>query len=678
MLNTFKTILDATPDPLVIVNVSGNILFANKQAEKLFEYSQSEFQEMFLEQLMPERYREIHKKHTAEYFKRPRFRPMGGELELYGLTKGGREFPVEISLSPLDSEVGLLAMASIRDVTKKKNLVTLWKIERDYNRDQFDFLALLEATPDALIIVDRMGHILYANGQSRKLFGYEQSEFLDMILEQLIPERYRRAHTRYREHYFSKPRFRPMGKDLELYCLKKDGTEIEVEISLSPLEAEEGLLAMATIRGVSERKGRVLSKVEREYNQRQNNFIAYLCHELRNPIGGIRGSVDCMKEGSKDILVNSQKNKLGVPEMQRISEAGKLIADGLNDIDDCLDHIRTILDNSMILLDIERNDLKIDLKSFDFSKEMWEVCRILQSKAERKGLYLTVSLIEENLWIVADPLRLKQIVINLGSDIISKTNEGSVKITFIGSKSEKGDRISLEIRVGGPKYLESYELERLLEDVSVISMGNKYGKNGGIGFIIARILANRMGGKVAVETGKDFGMAYVFSMHCDCIIKKSEILPGPSKELCILVVEDNEINRKTLEFSLKKAGFRCILAENGLEAISQYVQHSNSIDLILMDVMMPVLDGLGATREIRRLESEGNLARVPIIGLSGNALQVNEQDAFDAGMDAYLTKPYKKEEVFQRMAVLLFQENKMTTSKSNVQESQKSESKEET
>ena len=676
MLKTFKPILDANPDALIIVNEIGKIVFTNPQAEKLFGYDHDELQNILLEQLMPERYRKQHQNHRIGFFQKPRVRPMGGELELYGCKKSGEEFPVEISLSPLDSDEGKLAMAAVRDVTKRKNFLTLWKIEREYHQNQFNFIAILEATPDALIVINASGKIIFANIQSERLFGYSRIELQDMLVEQLMPERYRQRHQSHRKGYFNDPRFRPMGKNLELYGLKKMGEEFPVEISLSPLECEEGILTMASIRDVTLRKNQALLQIEREYNQKQSNFIAYLCHELRNPISGIQGSVNIIKEHFENLPKSLQKPPSLVPMMQNLAQTGSAIAESLNDIDLCMAHIQAILDDSLIITELNENKLQLINNPFDVAQAIYEVSRLLQSKAEYKGLEVKLNLQEEKLWAKGDILRIKQIIFNLGSNAIKFTEKGYIEIMLaVEEQTAKHFQFEIKVTCTG-KGLGQDQIDKLFEKIPQFSMGEKY-EGSEFGLQIAKKLSDLMDGHLFIESTKGVGITYRFIMQSEVLlaekkqelqeIKHTTIPSSPIKSLTILIVDDNEINRKILKHNLEKVGHHCLLASDGLKAIEQYIKHSTSIDIILMDILMPELDGLSTTRRIRQLEKENKSSKshVPIIGLSANSLSTQQQEAFDAGMNAYLTKPYKSEEIFQRIAVLVFSEQAILNTKKN-------------
>jgi PAS domain S-box-containing protein len=192
---------------------------------------------------------------------------MGKGRELWGRRKDGSEFTVEISLSPLKTETGTLVISIIRDTTARR------KVEER-------FRGFLEAAPDAIIVVNREGNMVILNTQAERLFKHTREDLLGKPVETLVPERFRRRHGDHRGGFFADPRVRPMGSGLELFGLRSDGSEFPVEISLSPIETEEGVLVSAAIRDISDRK-RVETKL-RASLQEKEVLLKEIHHRVKN------------------------------------------------------------------------------------------------------------------------------------------------------------------------------------------------------------------------------------------------------------------------------------------------------------------------------------------------------------------------------------------------------------
>ncbi|HZF52655.1 MAG TPA: PAS domain S-box protein [Polyangiaceae bacterium] len=236
-----QTLLDAVPDAMIIADREGAIVVVNTQAEKLFAYAPGELLGQRVEALMPERFRAGHPARRDSYRDQPRVRPMGASGSiLYGRRKDGSEFPAEISLSPLETEAGTLTIAAIRDGT-------------DRRKAEDNLRALLNAAPDAVVMVNRAGTITAINEQAEDLFGFAREELVGEPVSALIPERFHRDHPGHIQGYFESPRRRAMGAGTTLAARRKDGSEFPAEISLSPFDSPEGPIAITSIRDVSAR-----------------------------------------------------------------------------------------------------------------------------------------------------------------------------------------------------------------------------------------------------------------------------------------------------------------------------------------------------------------------------------------------------------------------------------------
>ncbi|MBI1937036.1 MAG: PAS domain S-box protein [Ignavibacteriales bacterium] len=236
-----KQVIESAPNAMVLLNDEGKINLVNSQMEKLFGYKRNELIGRRIEMLMPERFRNRHPEYRENFFSDPTTRAMGVGRDLFGLKKDGSEIPIEIGLNPIKTEEGVFVLASIIDITERK-------------RAEERFRRVVESSPNAIVLVNSEGKINLVNVQTEKLFGYSREEIIGKKIEQLIPERFRNKHSDYRDGFFMNPSTRAMGAGRDLYGLRKDGSEIPVEIGLNPINTEEGILVLASIIDITTRK----------------------------------------------------------------------------------------------------------------------------------------------------------------------------------------------------------------------------------------------------------------------------------------------------------------------------------------------------------------------------------------------------------------------------------------
>jgi|GEM_PF-388716 len=267
---TFAAILNSAPDAIVITDADAQIVLVNRQTEQLFGYQREALLGQPVEVLLPERLRELHAQHRATFVNEPHTRPMGVGLDLVARRNDGTEFPVEVSLSPLHTDDGLLITSVIRDVSERK------RVEAELRASQARLAGVLEIAEDAIVSVDDTQHIQRFNHGAEATFGYDAAEVIGQHLDMLIPPRFHTAHQQHVRGFAGAPEIaRTMGERREIYGLRKDGTEFPAEASISKLRVGDETVFTVILRDTTERK-RAADELERKVQQRTAHLNALL------------------------------------------------------------------------------------------------------------------------------------------------------------------------------------------------------------------------------------------------------------------------------------------------------------------------------------------------------------------------------------------------------------------
>jgi PAS domain S-box-containing protein len=467
----FGDLLELTPDAILMLNVTGRIVFVNTQAERVFGYDRGTLLGKPVEMLLPERFRGMHNEHRSRFFAAPRTRSMGAGLELYGLRSDGAEFPVEISLSPLVTDEGTIVMSAVRDITQRKEA-------------EQKFRSLLESAPDAMVIVGRDGLISLVNSQTERLFGYRREELLGKPVELLVPARYRGKHSGHRTGFFSQPRARSMGAGLELFGLRRDGSEFPVEISLSPLETEEGMFVSAAIRDATVRKR--YEQGLQEANRLKSVFLANMSHELRTPLNAIIGFSEFLIDEKVGTLNGKQKEYL---------------TDVLNSGRHLLQLINDVLDLSKV----EAGKMEVRAEPFSVRQAIEEVCTGTASLAASKKIEVERQIADKLDQVTLDRQKFIQVLYNLLSNALKFSDEGA---SVCVSASQHDGSLELSVRDTGIGIRREDRDKLFVEFQQLDSGATRRFEGTGLGLALTKKLVEVQGGRIGVESERGQGSTF--------------------------------------------------------------------------------------------------------------------------------------------------------------------------
>jgi PAS domain S-box-containing protein len=612
----------------IIIHREGMILDTNETFLYMFGFSNLEetSDTNYIRDLVVPDYQDIVKQHVAASSSETynaRFQRKDG-VSFWGETRG---FTIDYKGKPT-------RVAIINNITPQV------QAQEALRESEKKFRTISLAALDAIIMVDNNGDVIYWNPAAERIFGHSEKEIIGENLHSiLVPPEHQEAYQEAFPHWQKTGEGNAVGKTMELTALRKDGSKIPVELSLSSVLLGNQWNAISLARDISERKNfekELLEARERadRANQAKSEFLANMSHEIRTPMNAIIGFSELLKGRMTD-----EKSR---EYLQGILAGGKNL---LGLIEDILD-----------LSKIEAGRMEIRWEPSDPYSLCEDMTQIFAVRTAEKGIELRSEISPElPRGLMIDEIRVRQILLNLIGNAVKFTEKGAVTLRVL-TESPDTDRSAIDLifevqdtGIGIPENQQEmiFEAFRQQEGQSTRKFGGT-----GLGLTITKRLVEMMGGRISVRS--EAGKGSTFRVYIPGV-KLTAIAPSSMEDrnefenflfngAVVLLAEDIESNRQVIAGLLEPHDIILLTAANGLEAVE--TARRIPPDLILMDLQMPVMDGYEATRI---LKEDTDLRGIPIVAITASSTDSDMQKARQL-LDGYLRKPVTKRSLLNELA----------------------------
>jgi PAS domain S-box-containing protein len=480
----YRGLLEAAPDGMVVVNVAGEIVLLNVQAEKQFEYARDELIGQQVKNIIPEGFAERLVADDLRSAADALAQQIGTGIELIGRRKDGSDFPIEIMLSPLESPDGILVTAAIRNISVRKDA------EKHLAQMEGRYRGLLEAAPDAMVVVNQSGEIVLLNVQAEKQFGYSRDELVGQKVKNVIPEGFGERLIADGTRTAAEALAQQIGTGIELYGRRKDGSDFPIEIMLSPLESAEGILVTAAIRDISVRKQsaerlvKMVAELKRS-NDELGQFAYVASHDLQEPLR--------MVASYTQLLAKRYKGHLDADADEFIAYA----VDGSNRMQGLIQDLLTYS---------RAGAAGKTLNEISSENALNEALTNLRATIQESGAVVTHDALPV---ITTDDTQLLQLFQNLVGNAI-KYRSADVPRVHVSATKNGDKEWTFSVRDNGmgidPQYFERIFVifQRL--------HGRAEFKGTGIGLAICKKIVERLGGRIWVDSQPEKGSTFYFAL----------------------------------------------------------------------------------------------------------------------------------------------------------------------
>ena len=524
------------------------------------------------------------------------------------------------------------------------------QMERQMRLSESKLQSIFKSVPEAIVVANAQGQIVQCNAATEAIFGYTPHELMGQKVDKLMAPGDAQAHDAYVQAYPQTGGNKVLGQARVLQGRRQDGRLFSLRLTVSEMRVDDEVHFVGVMQDFTAienaQKLLVQAKEKAEQDNRvRGEFLANMSHEIRTPMNGIVGMIELAMD-TRDKAV--QKEYLNLAR-------------------DSANHLLHIINQILDFSKIEAKALELELLKVSPTQLIRDTSRSLEQLAKVKNIDLQVdvaSAVPEWAWM--DPVRMRQVLTNLIGNAIKFTEVGAVTVAVQALPGQSEGQCVLRISITDTGI--GFDPSRTAALFSPFTQGDgsvtrSFGGTG-LGLAITRRLVHLMGGEISANGQPDLGACFTVSLPVETAtvdaleqpaLKGDEVdetlRPLFQKPISVLLVEDHDINRKMAEIMLQRMGYRYVSACDGLQALD--VLEKERFDVVLMDVMMPVMDGITALKLLREREANEGL-RTRVLMVTAHAMTGDRERFLSAGADGYVSKPMSQADLKTEIERVLF------------------------
>lgn len=607
-----NAVIDAALDCIIMMDQAGLIVEFNPAAEQVFGYTRAEAVGAQLADLIiPANLRDAHHNGLKHYLSTGEHAVLNQRIEVPATNKAGDELLVELAISPVEFGGTKFFSAYLRDITQAR------AAQDELRASEERFQSLFELSPDAIVVINGKGDLLDANTLACELAGYPKEEMLKRPAMDFVPAESLAAALAGMASAGNGETVR-----VQMDFVNAQQERVPTELLGRKIESEDGALYYGVIRDISDRLAREQQlrqskEAAEQANSAKSDFLANMSHEMRTPLNGVIGSLSLVEDDG----ISAESAGL-IKTAERSAET-----------------LLTLIDDLLDLSRIEAGEIDLEYSVFDPSELSTLVSEVFRPLAEKKGITLSTEVKSGGHSIKSDVGKVRQVLLNLVGNAIKFTQRGEVAVSIEYDREAPNKRLTLSVRdtgIGISKKDQAVLFDRFKQADS--SRSKSHG-GAGLGLAICQELASIMDGTISVSSAPGVGSTFTFSIPVEEAEKQAQSSDMKDAEVVrlsgrVLIAEDSETNAMVAKKMLDRLGLDYHHVLDGAAAIDAAL--ASDFDVVLMDVSMPNVDGLEATRVLRDRGFDK-----PIIAMTAHALKGDRDQAFEHGMTGYVTKPVR-------------------------------------